>query len=146
MNPRQEGAPGCNKLFVYGTLRRGFRLHHHLVRLGARFESEAKVPGALFDLGSYPGAKPDTKGNAWITGEIFHLPDIESDLRVLDEIEEFNPDDPARSLFIRSKVDAVLSDGVLTTAWIYWFAGESATELNKITSGDYSTIITRKEL
>ena len=30
MIPGPDGAAECHVLFVYGTLRRGFELHHHL--------------------------------------------------------------------------------------------------------------------
>ena len=45
MIPEPAEAADCRLLFVYGTLRRGFELHHHLARLGARFQTEARVAG-----------------------------------------------------------------------------------------------------
>ena len=36
-------------LSVYGTLRCGFALHHHLRRLGAEFVTAGKVQAELFD-------------------------------------------------------------------------------------------------
>ena len=49
-------AAECRPLFVYGTLRRGFELHHHLVRLGARFLTEAKVAAELVRSATLSGS------------------------------------------------------------------------------------------
>ena len=49
MIPGPDGATERHSLFVYGALRRGFELHHHLARLGARFLAEAKVGAELID-------------------------------------------------------------------------------------------------
>ena len=49
-------------LFVYGTLRRGRALHHHLKRLGAEFIAIGKAQAELFDLGKHPGARGYRKG------------------------------------------------------------------------------------
>ncbi len=57
MIPGPDGATERHSLFVYGALRRGFELHHHLARLGARFLAEAKVGAELIDRGRYPGAR-----------------------------------------------------------------------------------------
>ena len=37
-------------LFVYGALRRGFALHHHLRRMGAEFVATGEVQAELYDL------------------------------------------------------------------------------------------------
>ncbi len=79
------------RLFVYGTLRRGFELHHHLARLGARFLAEAKVAAELFDRGRYPGARPSGRRGKWVRGELFELRQPARDLRVLDKVEGFVP-------------------------------------------------------
>ncbi len=143
MRPRQDEELDCHRLFVYGTLRRGFRLHQHLVRLGARFESEAKVAGELFDLGSYPGARPSTAGETWILGETFHLRDVAADLKVLDEVEGFIPGSPERSQFIRARAKASLRKGTIETVWIYWLARKDSSNLQRIPSGDYADALAK---
>ena len=144
MRTRQEDAVDCKRLFVYGTLRRGFRLHHHLARLGAQFESEAKVVGELFDLGSYPGAKPAPSDGKWIFGEIYGLRKVSATLAELDDVEQFLPGAPERSLFVRSQVQALLLDGIIQTTWIYWLAAEDTQNLPRIESGDYATLLMEK--
>jgi gamma-glutamylcyclotransferase (GGCT)/AIG2-like uncharacterized protein YtfP len=132
-----DAAMGCHRLFVYGTLRRGLRLHDHLARLGASFEMEAKVAGELFDLGSYPGARP-TGGNAkWILGELFLLRHAEDDLKHLDRVEDINPAAPQRSEFVRALAEVIRPDGTRESAWIYWLS-EQAQVGRQIASGDYA--------
>ena len=121
-----NGAAECRRLFVYGMLRRGFELHHHLARLGARFRSEAKVAARLVDGGRYAGARPsDRKGN-WVRGELFALRQSAHDLRVLDKVEGLIPGAPERSEFVRALTEVILNNGSRQQAWIYWLgAGRS---------------------
>jgi len=131
------GAADCELLFVYGTLRRGMKLHHHLTHLAARFRMEATVAGELFDLGRYPGARP-AKGNAqWVRGELFQLRRPEHDLVILDEVEGFNPREPERSEFVRALADVITHNGERCRAWIYWL-GPTARAIRRIGSGDYA--------
>jgi gamma-glutamylcyclotransferase (GGCT)/AIG2-like uncharacterized protein YtfP len=60
-------------LFVYGTLMRGFPLHHMLERRCAEFVAPATVSARLFDLGSYPAAVPDPE--ATVRGELYCVSD-----------------------------------------------------------------------
>jgi gamma-glutamylcyclotransferase (GGCT)/AIG2-like uncharacterized protein YtfP len=118
-----EGATERCSLFVYGTLRRGFELHYHLARLGARFRRRAKVAAGLSDRGRYPGARPSRRRGEWVCGELYQLRQPSRDLRVLDEVEGFIPGAPERSLFVRSATELVLPDGSRDRAWIYWLGG-----------------------
>jgi gamma-glutamylcyclotransferase (GGCT)/AIG2-like uncharacterized protein YtfP len=72
-------------IFVYGTLKRGCRNHHHLA--GQKFVGAARtVPGyTLFDLGGYPGLVAKAADRAGVTGEIWSV-DAEA-LRRLDAFE-----------------------------------------------------------
>ena len=71
-------------LFVYGTLKRGFRLHHHMV--GARFVAKARTgPGfSLYRLDWYPAMVADPSG-AGVSGELFEASDAL--IAMLDEVE-----------------------------------------------------------
>ena len=71
-------------IFVYGSLKRGYVLHHLLD--GQQFLSEAKTDPVyrLFDLGSYPGLVEWPSGLA-ISGEVYRV-DVECLCR-LDEAE-----------------------------------------------------------
>ena len=145
MTPGPDVAGDCNRLFVYGTLRRGGRLHHHVERLGASFESEARVAAELFDLGSYPGALPAKEKGKWVCGEVFLLRQTIPDLKVLDRVEEFFPDAPGRSEFIRVVTEVVLPGGACVQAWIYWVASGVSDGRPRIASGDYAAWVARSE-
>ena len=113
--------PATDFLFVYGTLRRGFRLHHHLKRLGAHFVANGKVQAVSFDLGEFPGARPSTKPARTIEGELYRLHKVENTLGVLDQVEGFFPRNPGRSLFQRATTTVFLPNGQQRLAWIYWW-------------------------
>ena len=113
--------PARDLLFVYGTLRRGFRLHHHLKRLGARFVANGRVQAELLDLAEFPGARPSTKLGKTVEGELYHLHQVETALRVLDQVEGFFPQNTGRSLFHRATTRVFLPNGQHHLAWVYWW-------------------------
>ena len=112
----------CGVLFVYGSLKRGCELHHHLARLGARFMAGAKVAAERTNRGRYPGAHPTTRTGKWVRGELFGLRRPARDLRVLDQVEGFVPSAPQRCAFVRARAGIILNSGVRRYAWIYWRA------------------------
>ncbi len=111
--------PVPDLLFVYGTLRRGFRLHHHLKRLGAQFVACGKVQAELFDLGEFPGARPSTKPGKTVGGELYRLHKVETTLQVLDQVEGFSPRNSG--MFQRGTTEVTLPNGECRLAWIYWY-------------------------
>jgi gamma-glutamylcyclotransferase (GGCT)/AIG2-like uncharacterized protein YtfP len=127
----------CERLFVYGTLRRGFPLHAHLMRLRAVFRGPAKVAGELFDLGRFPGARPAGGEGKWVHGELYQLRDTARDLAVLDDLEGFDPGAPQRSEFVRANAGVTLHDGQTCRAWIYWL-GPAMIPARRMASGDYA--------
>lgn len=74
-------------VFVYGSLKRGFPLHHWLAE--AEFVADARTRPIYFlvDCGDYPGLRhaAGQQHELSIVGEIFRV-DPEA-LRVLDEVE-----------------------------------------------------------
>jgi len=126
-------------LFVYGTLRRGFGRHGLLSKLGARFVACGRVPGALYNLGRFPGAIEEEPG--WIYGEVYSLPDPRRAFRLLDAVEEFHPRAPEASFFRRART-AVAPSGegepcLSGQAWIYWL-NRKVPAMRRIDSGDYA--------
>ncbi len=74
-----------NKLFVYGTLKRGF--HNHGIVQHCKFLGEATTKTAsftMYDLGAFPGVS--IIGNDKIVGEVFELPDAATLART-DQLE-----------------------------------------------------------
>ena len=112
----------CRLLFVYGSLKRGCGLHHHLARLGARFLVGGRVAAVLVDRGRYPGARPTQRKGQWVRGELFELRQPARDLKVLDDVEGFFPNGPQRSEFVRAQGEVMRNDGAGRSAWIYWRA------------------------
>jgi gamma-glutamylcyclotransferase (GGCT)/AIG2-like uncharacterized protein YtfP len=146
MMPEPGVEADCRLLFVYGTLRRGFELHHHLVRLGARFRAKARVAAELFDLGRYLGARPADRKGEWVCGELFQLRQLKHDLTVLDEVEVFIPGTPERSEFVRTVAEVILNNGTRQRAWIYWLGAKARTTRRRVASGDYATWQARRAL
>ena len=80
------GLAGENRLFVYGTLRSSFENQYaRLLRGGALLLATATVPGAIFDLGRYPGYRSDLPGQ--VTGELYEMRERDGLLAVLDDYE-----------------------------------------------------------
>ena len=123
-------------VFVYGTLRAGFALHHYLQEPGARFLGAGTIRGRLYDLGPFPGARPATKRTDRIIGELYELPDSANKLEELDEVEEFYPAERSKSLFIRRSVAVQLAGGAKRSAWAY-FLNKKPSAAQHLSHGDY---------
>ena len=107
-------------LFVYGTL-----LPEHApaemapVLRRLRREAPGQVRGRLYDLGAYPGAILDPSADTVIRGRVFALPDDGTVLAALDAYEGFDPTDPTRSLFSRTRARVGLPDDNRVACWTY---------------------------
>jgi gamma-glutamylcyclotransferase (GGCT)/AIG2-like uncharacterized protein YtfP len=115
-----------NKLFVYGSLRSGFK-HPAYEYVSKYFQlvSTAKVKGCLFDMGNFPAALPCTE-DAFIIGELYELKpgaDFNWAIEQLDDYEGINPEEGEKALY-RREPTTVFYDNENTTAWIYWFNGD----------------------
>ena len=111
------------KLFVYGTLRKGFPLHRYLSGQ-ARFIGAGTIRGILYDLGEYPGVVHSENGE--VQGELYELETGAKLLSKLDRVEGFRPEDPKNSLFIRSLTEVTLPDKKTTKAWAYFLSSKPA--------------------
>ena len=129
-SPTAAGAPlqgpATDRLFVYGTLMRGFPLHNALAD-ATRFVGVAWIHGRLVDLGSYPGAVPDAEGR--VHGELYQVmrPEV---WRALDYTE--GPQYDRRETTVRRR------DGGGTSAFVYWYRGPLDRSV-PIAGGDYRT-------
>ncbi|GEO11956.1 gamma-glutamylcyclotransferase family protein [Segetibacter aerophilus] len=133
------------RLFVYGTLRRGFHnpaykyISKHFVEVG-----EAQVKGKLYDLGEYPGAVA-TDEESFVKGELYELKEageFEWVIEQLDDYEGLNPEEGEAPLYKRQSVEVRFNDQRFQ-AWIYWYNG-NISENALIPSGDYFDSITTK--
>jgi gamma-glutamylcyclotransferase (GGCT)/AIG2-like uncharacterized protein YtfP len=107
-------------LFVYGALRRGFPLHHHLRRLGAIFVGVGKVRAEILKLGKFPGARRSDTAAKTVAGEVYRLGNAAKALKVLDQVEGFSPQSPQRAMFQRAMTEVTAPNGERRLASIYW--------------------------
>ena len=109
------------RVFVYGLLRRGQKLAHHLAR--ATFVGDCELDGFdLYHLGNFPGA---VDGDGTVAGEVYEVDNLDE----LDRTEKVDDDPP---LYRRVQVEALGAP-----AWLYVYA-RPLTDSFRIDSGDWS--------
>jgi gamma-glutamylcyclotransferase (GGCT)/AIG2-like uncharacterized protein YtfP len=96
----------------------------------------ATLRGALYDLGEHPGAVPDAASASWIGGEVFELPRDPALLARLDAYEEFTPEHPERSSFVRVRCRVALARGGELECWVYAWRGDPR-GAPRVASGDW---------
>lgn len=136
---------GNFKLFVYGSLRSGFRnpVYEYLSKY-FHLMGEGVVKGKLYDLGDYPAAAP-TADEKFISGELYCINNpLEFSWAIgqLDDYEGLNTEEGERPLYKREEVIAYL-DGEPHTAWIYWYNGDLSGK-PEIESGDVFQYLQQK--
>ena len=129
--------PGVYQLFVYGSLRSGFRnpMYEYISRFFT-FVGEAKVKGRLFDLGEYPAGIP-VEENVFIKGELYtakNQQEFSWAIGQLDDYEGLDVEDGEVPLYQR-KVTEVYANDQVTHAWVFWYNGD-VTGKPLIASGD----------
>jgi gamma-glutamylcyclotransferase (GGCT)/AIG2-like uncharacterized protein YtfP len=138
--------PGVYHLFVYGSLRSGFQstAYEYISRYFV-LKGNAKVKGSLYDLGSFPAAKP-TNENAFIIGELYELKhdnEFSWAFGQLDDYEGVNVAYDEVQMYYRAITDVYFNDQIIPS-WIYWFNGDVS---NKplIASGDMIEYLQQKQ-
>lgn len=134
-----------NQLFVYGSLRSGFRspVYEYLTRY-FHLLGEGIVKGKLYDKGDFPVAVA-TLEEKFISGELYqvnHPAEFSWAIEQLDDYEGINVEVGEKQLYKRETVTAFI-EGKATQAWIYWFNG-SVEGLPEIPSGDLLTYLQQK--
>jgi len=126
-------------IFAYGSLLTGDgpdQVHQVLSRY-TRLLSDAYIHGRLYMLDGYPGAVPSLIGKERVYGKVFRLLNSDKVIDTLDEYEDYFPDAPRRSEFIRARTSAVLMPShKRTQAWVYWYNAAIKTR-QRIATGDY---------
>jgi gamma-glutamylcyclotransferase (GGCT)/AIG2-like uncharacterized protein YtfP len=115
-----------NLLFVYGTLRSGFKhLSYQYISKYFSLIGNAKVKGYLYDLGEYPAAKPTTD-EAFIIGELYAIKN-EAEfywaIEQLDDYEGLNVVENKTPLYYRDLTTVYINNSTIP-AWVYWFNGD----------------------
>ncbi|MDX1580917.1 MAG: gamma-glutamylcyclotransferase family protein, partial [Alphaproteobacteria bacterium] len=90
-----------SRIFLYGLVRYRQPAFEEL-RLGEglKFLSAATAPGMIFDLGDYPGF---VAGAGEVKGDLFEITNPRI-LERLDAFEDYDPNRPGRSLYIRRPI------------------------------------------
>ena len=130
-------------LFVYGTLRRNL-VSPVLETISEHIDwvANARVKGALYDIGNYPGAVPVDSG-IYITGEVIEIKEPGSVLQLLDDYEGYDPGNEIRSEYCRKKEWVEFEDGTGVEAWIYWY-NFPVNEKQRIPGNDYLKYLEKK--
>ncbi len=140
MKLSQQHMRGHAYLFAYGTLMEG--LHQGLLRrAGARLVGKGTICAKLYDLGDYPGAKPNggPRGSI-VKGELYRLSDPEGAVEILDRYEDFFPERLDKSLFVRRLARVTLEDGRVQEAWTYFY-NRPVDESRLVASGNYREVL-----
>ncbi len=117
----EEQGPPVERVFVYGTLKRGHGNHRLLERGGARYVGEARVSGTMHDIGGIPAV--GLSGRGTVHGEVYEL-DAET-LARLDRLEG------TPTFYQRTRVR--MSTG--TEAWIYVMNSNRLATRERVASG-----------
>lgn len=137
--------PSINHLFVYGSLRSGFRnpAYGYLTQ-NFHLLGEAIVKGMLYDKGDFPVAKPFIDDH-FINGELYALKNPDEFAWVfgqLDDYEGMNTEEGIPPAYIRKETIAYM-DGKPIEAWIYWYNGDTS-HMKPIETGDVMKYLQQK--
>ena len=138
--------PGVYQLFVYGSLRSGFRspVYEYISRFFT-LVGEAKAKGKLYDLGDYPAAIPVSE-DFFILGELYTIKNEQEfswAMAQLDDYEGVNVEANEERLYQRKITDVFIND-LATSAWVYWYIGD-VTGKPVIASGDILEYLNNKK-
>ena len=133
------------QLFVYGSLRSGFRnpVYEYLTRY-FHLLGEAVVKGKLYDSGEFPVAAA-TKDEKFISGELYAInnpAEFSWAIEQLDDYEGINVEAGETPMYKREAV-TVYQRGNASEAWIYWFNGP-VSQFPEIPSGDLLQYLQQK--
>ena len=126
-----------DRLFVYGTLMRGF--DHPMAKLLAKsadFLGEAKCKGRLYRVKHYPGLVLSDDPADIVFGEVYSLHAGEELLREFDMYEACGEGFPEPTEYVRKTIAVTLDDGTASEAWTYLYNWPVA-RLPRIASGRF---------
>lgn len=103
---RHERLPPPRALFVYGSLADGRAppLIRSALARHARLIGYGSIAARLYDLGPYPGAVPSALPGERVVGRVYALRYSRKLLDLIDKYEQFMPEQPEMSEFVREPV------------------------------------------
>jgi gamma-glutamylcyclotransferase (GGCT)/AIG2-like uncharacterized protein YtfP len=121
--------------FVYGTLKRG-QANYPLIAPYVRAVEPAVARGQLFDHGPFPAL---VAGEGRVRGELVALDpaDLEAALPIVDRLEDFRPNDPAGSMYLRQVVEVETAGGGRSRAYAYFYNRDPG-DLRSVVSGEWA--------
>ncbi len=122
------------RIFLYGTLRRGGSRDILKYYEGAEFAGTARVRGMLHELGEYPGLRL-LDGGGWVRGELFDV--TPAALARLDEWEGIDASLPEQGEYRRIRMAVERDDGGQDWCWGYEIAPRNCEGRPVIPSGDW---------
>jgi len=125
---------GRQRIFLYGTLRRGATRDALAHYAGVEFVASARMHGTLHDFGDYPGLRLDAAAG-WVRGEIFEVD--AAALAGLDEWEGIDPAAPEAGEYRRVRGKAERDDGAVESCWVYEIVAANCAGRPVIASGDW---------
>jgi gamma-glutamylcyclotransferase (GGCT)/AIG2-like uncharacterized protein YtfP len=126
-----------DRLFVYGTLMRGF--DHPMAKLlskSADFIGEASCRGRLYRVKHYPGLVLSDDPSDVVFGEVYRLRARDALLREFDMYEACGDGFAEPTEYVRKMLEVVLGDGTASAAWTYVY-NWPVTKLPRIASGRF---------
>lgn len=115
-----------HKVAVYGTLKRGHN-NSHLLSRATFLGTDRLTTLTLYNLGPYPGAL--LKPSDGVSVEIYAVNDPM--LEELDVLEDYIPSAPAKSLYLRKRLDTRFG-----LCWVYIY-NQPVTSKQIIASGNW---------
>jgi gamma-glutamylcyclotransferase (GGCT)/AIG2-like uncharacterized protein YtfP len=136
---------GILRLFVYGSLRSGFRnpMYEYISRFFT-FAGMGKVKGILYDMENYLAGVP-TAEEKFIVGELYYAKEeaeFSYAIGQLDDYEGVLGEVGEAPLFRREIVHVFLEDREIQS-WIYWYNGET-NDRPLVPSGDIFEFLKNK--
>jgi gamma-glutamylcyclotransferase (GGCT)/AIG2-like uncharacterized protein YtfP len=126
-----------DRLFVYGTLMRGF--DHPMAKLlskSADFIGEARCQGRLYRIKHYPGLVESDDPSEVVFGEVYRLRARDALLREFDMYEACGEGFAEPTEYVRKMLKVTLDDGSSSDAWTYVY-NWPVTKLPRIASGRF---------
>ena len=126
-----------DRLFVYGTLMRGF--DHPMARLlsaNADFMGEAKCRGRLYLVKHYPGLVLSDDPADIVFGELYRLRERDAMLREFDIYEACGEGFAPPTEYSRKMLQVTLDNGAVSEVWTYLY-NWPVTQLPRIASGRF---------
>lgn len=107
-------------LFVYGTLMNGCRNHDAYLKGRYISKKRAVAKGRLYHLIRY-GCPALMQGVGSVIGELYELENFEETIRKTDHLENYDPENPYGSHYIRTEITVKVKNNreVIADAYLY---------------------------